>query len=147
MFVRCNKANWRAHLDLLVVADAGKYALTHAAENTGGVAGGLVHAELDVLAAEEEGAATEEDGGRLCGDAGAGAALREEEGDGLVEERLGGHTQTRIFLVPGLRGEPGQRDLLERVRMADQPQNLRAGEVGHAHEMRHWRHFVSSCVS
>lgn len=71
-----------------MVTDAGKDALTHAAENTGGVAGGLVHAELDVLATEEEGAATQEDGGCLCGDACAGAAFCKDEGNRFVKEGL-----------------------------------------------------------
>jgi hypothetical protein len=88
MFAGCNEGGLGAYLDFLVVADAGKDALTHAAEDAGGVAGGLVHAELDVLAAEEEGAATKEDGGCLRGDAGAGAALCKDEGNRLVKERL-----------------------------------------------------------
>ena len=128
-------------LDFLVATDACKDALTHTTEDTSRVPRGLVHAELDVLAAKEEGAATKQDGGCLCGDSRAGAALGEDEGDRFVKQRLGGHAQTRIFLVPGLRGKPGKRDLLERVCMADHTQNLRAREVGHGHEVRYWRHW------
>ena len=64
-----------AYLDFLVVTDASKDALTHATEDAGRVARGLVHAELDVLATEKEGASTEQDGSCLCGDACACAAL------------------------------------------------------------------------
>ena len=122
-----------------MVTDAGKDALAHTTENAGRVARGLVYAELDVLAAEEKGASTEQDGGCLCGYARAGAAFREDEGDGFVEERLRGHTQTGFFLV-GLRDKPGERCLLEGVRMADHSHYLWASQVGHRHQMRDPRH-------
>lgn len=100
-----------------MVTDTSKDALAHPANDAGRIAGALVHAELDVFAAEEEGASAEEDGAGLGCDACAGAALGEEEGDGLVEEGLGGETELGALALEdgALRVEPGTGDLLEVV--------------------------------
>ena len=120
-----------------MLADAGEDALAHAADDARSVARGLVHAELDVLAAEEQRAAAEQHRRGLCCDAGAGAAFREDQRDGLVEERLGRHAQARALAarVRRLRGEPRRGDLLEVVGMRDGAGDLGTGKVGEGHQV------------
>lgn len=81
-------ARRRAYLDLRVVANARKYALRHTADDTCGVTDALIHAELDILLAQEEGAPTKKIRGSLCADPCARAAFGKEEGDGLVLQRF-----------------------------------------------------------
>ena len=87
------KKKEKTNHDFAVVTDTSKDALTHPANDTGRVAGALVHAKLDVFPAEEERTSAEENGAGLGCETRAGAALGEEEGDGLVEEGLGGETE------------------------------------------------------
>lgn len=75
-------------LNFFVGTDAGKNALTHTTKDTSSVARRFIHTKLDVLVTQEEGATTKEDCCCLCRDARAGAALGEDEGDGLVKQRL-----------------------------------------------------------
>jgi hypothetical protein len=135
------RAGQRAHLDFRVLADAREDALAHAADDARGVARALVHAELDVVAAEEEGAAAEDTRRGFRRDAGARGALAEEKGDVLVEERLGRHPQVPVRVRAGrARREPRLRDVLEDVCLLDEPLELGRGQVREAHEVGHAGH-------
>lgn len=125
-----------AYLDLGVVSDAREDALAHAADDEGGVAHGLVDAELDVVAAEEQRLAAEEGRARLRCDARAGGALGEEQRDGFEEEGLRGELQ--FF---GLLGEePGLGAVFEAERVGEHAVDLCGREVRQRHQVARGSH-------
>ena len=74
--------------DVLVTVDAGHHDVEQVAHDAGGVAEGLVAAELDGAGAVELGVAAEVAHGGLEGEAGAGGDLLEDHAEALVAEQV-----------------------------------------------------------
>ena len=75
-------------LDVGVTVDAGHHDVEQVAHDAGGVAEGLVSAELDGAGAVELGMAAEVAHGGLEGEAGAGGDLLEDHAEALVAEQV-----------------------------------------------------------
>ena len=71
------------HKNFLILSNARHHAIHHAADDLGRVLQTLVHAQLDVLAAQKHRVPTEDRSACLAGHSGTGTALREHHCDRL----------------------------------------------------------------
>lgn len=77
----------KAYLDLGMRADTGHDTIDHTTDNLCGILEGLIHAQLDIILAQEHGMTTQQRRRGLTRDSGPRASFREEQRHGLMLER------------------------------------------------------------